>query len=93
MDFKKINMSDIKNFIEENNISFAQGERNTSVVTLIGYAQHLGLSQSALEEELSDQIDADDFIGEEIERLWDYCKVNGYKKFWKKQEAKIQYTF
>ncbi len=86
-------MSDIKNFIEENNISFAQGERNTSVVTLIGYAQHLGLSQSALKQELVDQIDADDFIGEEIDRLWDYCKANKYKNFWKKQEAKLQYTF
>lgn len=86
-------MTDIKNFIEENNISFAEGERNTSVVTLIGYAQHLGLSQSALEEELSDQIIADSFIGEEIERLWDYCITNKYKNFWKKQEAKLQYTF
>lgn len=86
-------MTDIKNFIEENNISFEEGQRNTTVVTLIGYAQHLGLSQSALEEELADQIAADSFIEEEIERLWDYCKVKNYKTFWKKQEAKLQYTF
>ena len=86
-------MSDIKNFIEENNISFAQGERNTSVVTLIGYAQHLGLSQNDLEVELSDEIDADSFIQEEIDRLWDYCKARNYAKFWKTKLAKAQYTF
>ena len=86
-------MEAIKNFIEDNNISFAQGERNTSVVTLIGYAQHLGLSQSKLEEELSEQINADVFIQEEIDRLWEYCKNHNYKKFWSSTEAKIQYTF
>jgi hypothetical protein len=86
-------MTAIKNFIEENNISFEQGSRNTSVVTLIGYAQHLGLSQNALKEELSDQIDADIFIQEEIDRLWDYCKARNYKNWWNTTEAKTQYTF
>ena len=86
-------MTDIKNFIEENNISFAQGERNTSCVTLIGYAQHLGLSQSALEEELVDQIAEDSFIKEEIDRLWDYCKARNYKNWWSTTEASLQYTF
>lgn len=86
-------MTEIRNFIEDNNISFAQGERNTSVVTLIGYTQHLGLTRNELENELIAEINEDSFIGEEIARLWDYCKVNGYKNFWKKQEAKLQYTF
>jgi hypothetical protein len=86
-------MTDIKNFIEENNISFAQGERNTSVVTLIGYAQHLELTRNELENELIAEINEDSFIGEEIARLWDYCKANKYKNFWKKQEAKVQYNF
>ncbi len=86
-------MTAIKHFITENKISFEQGSRNTSVVTLIGYAQHLGLSQNALKEELSDQIDADIFIQEEIDRLWDYCKASNYKKFWSSREAKMQYIF
>jgi len=86
-------MSDIKNFIEENNISFAEGERNTSVVTLIGYAQHLKLTKSEFRGELAQEIKDDMFIGEEIERLWDYCVTKKYKNFWKKQEAKLQYTF
>jgi hypothetical protein len=86
-------MEAIKNFIEDNNISFAQGERNTSVVTLIGYAQHLGLSQYVLKEELSEQINADVFIQEEIDRLWEYCKVKNYKNYWSSKEASEQYTF
>lgn len=83
----------MRKFIEENNISFSVGERNTSVVTLIGYAQHKGLSQSDLEVELSKEIDKDSFIGEEVERLWDYCKSKNYKKFWKTKDAKILYKF
>ena len=86
-------MTDIKNFIEENNISFAQGERNTSVVTLIGYAQYLGLTKEELKLELSKEIIEDSFIKEEIDRLWDYCKVRNYKNWWSTTEASLQYTF
>lgn len=86
-------MKDIRNFIEDNNISFAEGSRNTSVVTLIGYAQHLGLTQSEFKGELKQEIKEDRFIKQEIDRLWNYCKVNNYKKFWSSQKAKTQYNF
>jgi len=83
----------MRKFIEDNNISFAQGERNTTVVTLIGYAQHLKLTKSEFRGELEREIKEDRFIGEEIERLWDYCKDRKYAAFWKKKEAKDKYIF
>lgn len=86
-------MKDIRNFIKDNNISFAEGSRNTSVTTLIGYAQHLGLTQSEFKGELKQEIKEDRFIKQEIDRLWNYCKVNNYKKFWSSQKAKTQYNF
>jgi len=83
----------MKKFIKDNHLSFGEGMRNSTVTVLIGYSQHLGLSQNDLEVELSDEIEADSFIQEEINRLWIYCKRNDYKKFWKTAQAKKQYTF
>jgi hypothetical protein len=83
----------MRKFIEENNISFSVGERNTSVVILIGYAQHKELNQTDLVNELSKEIKKDSFIGEEVNRLWDYCKSKNYKKFWKTKGAKTLYKF
>lgn len=83
----------MRKFITDNDISFEPGSRNSSVVTLIGYAQHLGLGQTQFEDELNDEIKVDGFIGIEIDRLWDYCKANNYKKFWSTKQAKAQYKF
>jgi hypothetical protein len=83
----------MRKFITDNDISFEPGSRNSSVVTLIGYAQHLGLMQEQLEAALNDEIKVDGFIGTEIDRLWDYCKANNYKKWWTTKEARNQYTF
>lgn len=83
----------MRKFITDNDISFEPGSRNSSVVTLIGYAQHLGMMQGQLEDELEQEINNDSFIQEEIDRLWDYCKANNYKKFWTTKQAKAQYKF
>ena len=47
----------MREFINNNDLSFDKGSRNTTIVTLIGYAQHLGWSQEALEEELLTEIE------------------------------------
>ena len=83
----------MKNFIKENNISFEPGSRNSSIVTLIGYSQFRELSIEELKEALSDEIEQDSFLSEEIDRLWDYCKARKYKDFWVGSQAKAQYTF
>jgi len=75
-------MSELRNFIKEKNLSFKEGNRNTTVVTIIGYSQYLKLTKSDLKSELSNEIKLDNFIDEEIDRLWDYCKDNNYKNYW-----------
>lgn len=86
-------MSNIKQFIKENNLSFEEGSRNTTVTILIGYAQHLGLEQDALESELSSQIEASGFIQDEVDRLWAYCAAKNYKHYWTTPIAQKQYKF
>lgn len=83
----------IRKFIEDNKISFKEGSRNSSVVVLIGYAQHLKMSQTDLLTELHTEVVKDSFIEEEVKRLFDYCKSNNYKKFWTTTKAKKEYKF
>lgn len=86
-------MSKIKEFIKNNDLSFEEGSRNTTVVILIGYSQFLGLTKIQLEEELDEQIEDDYFIQEEIDRLWEFCKNRNYKDFWVTEKAKEEYNF
>ena len=86
-------MTEIRNFITENKITFQEGERNSSIVTLIGFAQFKGLDIEDLENALEEEITQDSFLSEEIDRLWDYCKSKNYKSFWLEEKAKLQYTF
>jgi len=86
-------MNKIRNFINENNLSFEPGYRNSTCVTLIGYSQHLGLSKEDLEEELSNEIDNDGVIQDELDERWGYCERNNYKKYWTSDVAKTQYVF
>jgi hypothetical protein len=86
-------MSQIKEFIKNNNLTFEEGCRNTHVTIIIGYAQYLGLTEEELDEELSEQYDKDSFIAEEVTRLFDYCKSRDYKQYWKSDVAKATYKF
>ncbi|MDD1444130.1 hypothetical protein MEO93_28080 [Dolichospermum sp. ST_sed3] len=83
----------MRDFINENNLDFTEGSRNSTCVILIGYAQHKKLTLPQFREELKKEIKADKFIGTEINRLWNYCADRNYKKFWSSKEAKTQYTF
>jgi hypothetical protein len=83
----------IREFIENNEVYFEEGSRNSSVIVLIGYSQFLELSKENLENTLVDEINADDEIQEEIDRLWNYCASNNYKKYWKTAQAKKDWQF
>ena len=85
-------MSKIKTFIEKNDLSFEEGSRNSTCIIIMGYAQHLGLSQEDLESELVKEISEDGVIQDEIDERWNYCLNNNYKKFWTSKEAE-QYIF
>lgn len=86
-------MTDLRTFINENALSFEHGNRNTTIVTLIGYSQHLGLNSEDLEKELEKEIENDSFIQDEINRIWNYCLNKDYKKFWNTNKAKELYKF
>jgi len=83
----------IEKFIKENRLSFKEGTRNTTVVTLVGYAQHIGVSKSGLLNSLSKQVEKDNFIKQEVNRLWSYCEGAGYKNYWTTKEASKKYKF
>lgn len=90
---KKIHKIMIRKFIQDNNLSFEEGSRNSSVVTIIGYAQFKGLDKLDVEHGLQDEIKADSFILDELNRLFDYCKVRNYKNYWTTPEATRIYKF
>jgi hypothetical protein len=82
LNLKIENMSKIRKFINDNNISFEEGNRNSTVTTLIGYAQYLEMSKVDLAKELETEITEDKFIAEEIDRIWNFCKIKNYKDYW-----------
>jgi hypothetical protein len=86
-------MSQVRQFIKDNHLSFGVGRRNSTMTVLIGYSQHLGLSQTDLEAELQPEIKKDGFIQDELDRLFSYCLSNNYGKFWSSKAAKKQYKF
>jgi len=86
-------MSKIREFIENNDLSFEEGNRNFTCVVLIGYAQHLGLSKEDLETELKEEIENDSVIQDEIDERWGYCERNNYKKYWTTTQAKKDWSF
>lgn len=83
----------IRQFIEDNSLSFEPGNRNFTMITLIGYTQFLELSKEDLENELEIEIDEDDVIQEEIDARWNYCASNNYKNYWTTKQAKKDWSF
>ena len=83
----------IRKFIKKNKIIFENGTRNSSIVTLIGYALYLELEKEELKKELEYEINNDYFIQDEIDRLWGYCEGRNYGDWWKTEKAKSLYKF
>jgi hypothetical protein len=83
----------IRKFINENNLEFTEGRRNSDCVIIIGFAQYLKITMKQLKEALIKEIEEDSFIAEEIERLWNYCKSHNYADYWTKEIAKQTYKF
>ena len=83
----------VRKFINDNKLSFEEGNRNSTMVTLIGLSQHLDWNKKDLETELEIEITEDPFIQDELDRLWEYCVDNNYRAYWTKKEAKKQWKF
>ena len=85
--------TEVRKFIDKNKLTFEEGSRNSTIVTLIGFSQHIGWLKPDLETELEEEINEDPFIKEELDRLWVYCFENSYKNYWLKPEAKKAWKF
>lgn len=89
-------MEKVKQFIEDNSLSFEVGRRNTDSVILAGYCCYLGLDRSDVQE-INDSIkevcpEHDDFEGE-FDRVFEYAYCNNYGQYWNTEEAKKSYKF
>ena len=83
----------IETFIKANKLSFKKGNRNSTITTLVGYAQHLNITKTKLLAGIGEQVFTDSFIKEEVDRLWPYCAEHNYKEFWTTKEASKRYKF
>lgn len=83
----------IREFINNNNITFEKGNRNPTMITLIGYSLYLNLNKEDLENELSEEIKKDNFLQEEIDRLWTYCYDRNYDVPWRKGDYKSIFKY
>jgi hypothetical protein len=87
-------MTKIKQFIVDNDLDFESTDSglNANCVVLAGYALHLGMDD--FEEELLPEVsDFSDEALEELERVFDYARVNNYGAWWSRSVAKKMYTF
>lgn len=82
----------LNKFIEDNNIEFSSGNRNTPSVILSGFALFIGYKTiTNLLKDIDSHLDADDM--KELTRVFEYANTNHYGEFWKTEEAQAQYTF
>lgn len=85
--------TEVRKFIDKNKLTFEEGSRNSTMVTLIGFSQYLDWAKSDLETELEEEINEDPFLQDELDRLWGYCESNDYANWWTSSEAKKQWKF
>ena len=81
----------LQKFIIDNKLSFKIGCRNSSVVTLCGYA----LSEDITQEECLKSVEEfkDPFIVNEVERVYPYAKINSCGQWWTTEAAKKLWKF
>ena len=88
-------MVEIEKFIKENGLSFTGtgSQLNGNCVIICGYALHLKINifdflvTSFTTTKLSPTAE------QELERVYDYAYKNGYEKYWKTEDAKLNYKF
>lgn len=86
----------LKTFIQDNNLSFEEGQRNTNATILCGYALFIGvddveLIEEAVEECFGMRIWSDSELQDEILRVYNYGKHHNYGKWWEKEENRKTY--
>ncbi len=75
-------MTDLKKFIEKNNLLFTDGRRNKDMLTLVGYALFKKCSKASIERALEEQFKANKRTQDEFKRVFQYAKDNNYGSWW-----------
>lgn len=88
-------MEKLEKFIKENNLTFAEGSRNTDAVVISGYALHLGINDvNVIENVIEKTVSTRGWeYDKELKRVFEYAKDNNYGQWWTPESAKTMYKF
>lgn len=88
-------MEKLEKFIKENNLTFAEGSRNTDAVVISGYALHLGINDvNVIENVIEKTVSTRGWeYDKELRRVFEYAKDNNYGQWWTLEGAKTMYKF
>lgn len=82
----------LKQFIKANNLTFNEGERNTNVTILCGYALHMDKTVEDCKQAIPSKFVTGE-LNQEIERVYDYADCNDYGNYWTSDDAISRYKF
>lgn len=87
-------MEKLKQFIEDNKITFEVGRRNSDSVCVAGFCLHKKFKYDASVKLLKKNLPRfDKAAEEEFRKVWKYADEHDYKFFWETMEAKRLYKF
>jgi hypothetical protein len=82
----------ITSFIENNNLTFEQGLRNTQSTIIIGYALYIGIKDCyTLYHHIKSEFDFD--FMEEFEKIFFYARRSHYEKYWDLPSTHDKYVY
>lgn len=85
-------MAILQKFIEDNNLSFQEGQRNTSTVILCGFSLYNEISIQEIHNAINDKEFSSE-LTQELKRVYEYAKRNNYREYWNSEDAKTRYKF
>jgi hypothetical protein len=85
-------MTILQKFIENNNLSFQEGQRNASIVILCGFALYNEISIQKIHAAINDK-DYTPEVQIELSRVYEYAERNIYGEYWNSEDAKTRYKF
>ena len=89
------NEEKLEQFIKNNNLTFAEGSRNTDAVVISGYALHIGVKNvSEIENVIEKSVSTRGWeYSKELQRVFKYAQDNNYGNWWDISSAKLTYKF
>lgn len=83
----------IEKFIEDNDLTFEEGSRNTHSVPLAGYACYLNILTPGMILDVLNEVIVDFDYDKEFGEVFKYAKANNYGNFWTTSAAEKEYIF